>query len=98
MMDIIKYEHNLAPENEAWIFSANTWRLPYWDWATDSNVPELVRLPVVSIRVNSQTKEKKDFENPLNKFTMPKGYTMGDEIWGVNKIGYTDGLPVRLDA
>ena len=81
-------------EKEIWEFAANHWRLPYWDWADNSNVPKLIELPSVTIVVSVTPRKTMDVENPLWKFKMPTGKPMGDKVHGKFAITYADGLPV----
>ena len=96
MHEIIRNNYSAPDEKPIWEFSANNWRLPYWDWAQDTKVPELVRIPTVPIRISSTNEVKTPVTNPLNKFTMPGDLPMGDESWGPNRINFADGLPVSL--
>lgn len=75
------------PEHEQidLIRAAEQWRLPYWDWAMkkpiydtdpvwyDYDVPQLIRLEAVKIRVPGGFKWVK---NPLYAFRMPKNAPM----------------------
>ena len=92
---------NPMPEDELkkiWKIAAQNWRLPYWDWANDSNVPELLTKPRVKIvdTVDPFGKNPlfKEVDNPMWRFRMPTGKPMGDDSHGDYKINYVDGLPV----
>ena len=65
-------------ENELRI-AASSWRLPYWDWAKNPQIPKLLRpvrfrIPLV----------KREVDNPLYKFKMPRGKKMSD--YGVGPL------------
>ena len=78
--------------------AADTWRLPYWDWAALRGNPKALDVPIaiteewVSIRGFTANIDR--VPNPLWKFRMPKpkdekkGDTM--EAYGVTEIAYKD--------
>ncbi|RGP69879.1 di-copper centre-containing [Fusarium longipes] len=51
-----------------WQNMANSWRLPYWDWAANPRVPDVVRNATVSI-VNFDSKTQETTSNPLYQFS-----------------------------
>lgn len=57
---------NAAAKAE-WLAAANTWRMPYWDWAAHPEVPSIVATEKVSI-VQPDGSET-TVSNPLYKFT-----------------------------
>ncbi|GAB1310590.1 tyrosinase [Madurella fahalii] len=63
--------------------AANSWRLPFWDWAKNPQIPSLLRAPKLNI-----TLIKRVIENPLYKFTMPRGEKMG--VYGVGPLKVPD--------
>ncbi|KAI1113782.1 Di-copper centre-containing protein [Nemania sp. NC0429] len=82
---------------DAWTGAANTWRLPYWDWAQKKirkgkpnpiyDVPLItkdVKVQVVNLTTPATTTY---IDNPMYKFTMPNGKAMG--TYGVNDL---DGI------
>ncbi|KAI9750729.1 MAG: hypothetical protein M4579_006330 [Chaenotheca gracillima] len=86
--------------------AANSWRMPYWDWASkkpvldtvpeqyDYDVPQLLRLETIKIRTPAGLKWVK---NPLYVFRMAPDTTLGDG--GVNGVGQGNdsrGKPLPL--
>ena len=71
-----------ASEQSIWSIEASYWRLPYWDWAADQpylqnvGVPQLFTLPQVTVVMPNS--KSATFNNPLWKFSNPKGVAMGD--------------------
>lgn len=70
--------------------AANTWRLPYWDWAvtkSDSrrrshyNVPKLVRIKKIRLKGPDGLI---CVDNPMYRFSMPGGQSMG--AYGITPI------------
>lgn len=64
--------------------AADTWRLPFWDWAAKKpnpsgppslNVPQIVKLP--NVEVYPPQGGKKTIPNPMYKFSMPNKTPMG---------------------
>ncbi|KAL7900614.1 Monophenol monooxygenase [Trichoderma sp. SZMC 28014] len=72
-----------------WILAAKRWRLPYWDWASEPRLPELVLTETISIidswNPNSGA-QKKVVTNPMYRFRMPGGLPMGDSKHGDYRI------------
>lgn len=52
---------------EEWLLAANAWRMPYWDWAADPEVPSLVAQEEISIVQPGGA--MLSVSNPLYKFT-----------------------------
>lgn len=80
-----------AGENK-FLNAAQKWRLPFWDWAKNPKMPALLCWPTVTIGLL-----RKKIDNPLYKFKMPNGKTMGD--YGVVTLKspeYDDALEVFL--
>ena len=55
--------------------AANTWRLPYWDWAVTNALPDIATTSTYT--VNTFDGQTVDIPNPLYQFTMPGGKNMG---------------------
>ncbi|KAF5556999.1 di-copper centre-containing protein [Fusarium napiforme] len=60
--------HVTGDQRAVWQEAANTWRLPYWDWAADPSVPSVVRGDTVSI-VDFDGKTVMSTSNPLYQFS-----------------------------
>ena len=63
-----------------WSKAADTWRLPYWDWATE-HVPKAVSMGeanIVTPGIRAEDVMGK-LDNPLRKFTNPSLVPMGHE-------------------
>lgn len=92
------FDQSLRGELQA---AADTWRLPYWDWGMQKpdwhnkgnntqrgpNVPEIVTLPKVSVR--GRTGGMVLVDNPMWKFSLPRGDTMGN-----HGVPFLEGEPV----
>jgi hypothetical protein len=89
-----------TPEKDAWEFAAENWRLPYWDWADDTDVPKLICMPSVKIVTSpGPSAETISVPNPLYQFTMPTKKPMGDkEAHGKYAIDNADQFPVSLKS
>ncbi|KAI1131069.1 Di-copper centre-containing protein [Nemania abortiva] len=85
-------------DRKKWTDAANTWRLPYWDWAQKKtregkdkpiyDVPLITKDPRIEV-VNLKTPATTFYmDNPMYKFTMPKNKAMG--LYGISDI---DGVP-----
>ncbi|KAK0712469.1 common central domain of tyrosinase-domain-containing protein [Lasiosphaeria miniovina] len=84
-------------ERKDWTDAANTWRLPYWDWAEKKtragnddpiyDVPLITQDPRIAV-INLKDPKGADSEyyvdNPMYKFTMPHKKAMGE--YGVHDI------------
>ena len=83
---------------DQWTNAAQTWRLPYWDWAMKKpdqstgsasyNIPQIFQNAQIRITIPSGPMT---VDNPVYKFTMPNQQTMGSA--GITNIG---GIPVLL--
>lgn len=69
--------------NDRFREAASTWRLPYWDWAKNPRMPDLLRYPKFQIKMVGIT-----IDNPLYKFKMPNGKKMG--AYGVETLKSPD--------
>ncbi|KAL7936844.1 Monophenol monooxygenase [Trichoderma chlorosporum] len=80
---------------DVWVKAAKRWRLPYWDWAVESKLPELLRNDSISIIVAWDGVSLPKFDvvtNPMYSFRMPGGKPMGDPSYGDYRIdGNEDG-------
>ena len=85
--------------DDKWQEAAETFRLPYWDWARTPKLPELCNLESINI-VTAKYPNGKDFPNPLLKFVNQNEsgevVPMGDQTMGDFKIhdNHTGNLPV----
>lgn len=61
--------------------AADTWRLPYWDWAVNPKIPWLAEDPELQISLFG---ELETLQNPLYQFRMPDGKAM--ENHGVGDV------------
>ncbi|MCJ1468770.1 hypothetical protein MMC07_007400 [Pseudocyphellaria aurata] len=75
---------------EQLIGAANTWRLPYWDWAVmksdasrrfNYNVPKIVRMKKIWVEGPEGPVK---IDNPMYRFSMPGGKSMGE--YGITPI------------
>lgn len=64
--------------------AAESWRLPYWDWATNPKVPWLAAVPQLYVTPPGLPKVKMD--NPLYQFAMPNSKNMASEGVGDVKL------------
>ncbi|MCJ1399563.1 hypothetical protein MMC11_002765 [Xylographa trunciseda] len=85
---ITKYTAGAPTQTKsAWRDAADSWRLPYWDWATQTTTrfPAIAREP--DIEIDTPAYPSKSYRNPMYKFVMPKLEKMGDhgvpEVSGV---------------
>lgn len=85
--------------------AADTWRLPYWDWAMQKpdwldpsnparygpNVPELITLPKVEVRIATGVGA---MDNPVWKFALqqPQGGSNIMKNYGINFVFTKDGV------
>ncbi|KAI5925049.1 tyrosinase [Camillea tinctor] len=67
--------------------AANTWRLPFWDWAKNPKMPGLLCCPRVTITLENE--DPMIIDNPLYKFKVPTDKTMG--AYGVGTLKFPDG-------
>ncbi|CEL03900.1 hypothetical protein ASPCAL05038 [Aspergillus calidoustus] len=61
--------------------AADTWRLPYWDWAVNPKVPWLAAEPELQVSLLGKLET---LQNPLYQFRMPDGKAM--EAHGVGDV------------
>jgi hypothetical protein len=61
--------------------AADTWRLPYWDWAVNPKVPWLAAEPELQVSLLGKLET---LQNPLYQFRMPDGKPM--EAHGVGDV------------
>ncbi|WYZ43577.1 hypothetical protein EsH8_VII_000013 [Colletotrichum jinshuiense] len=89
-------------EKNTWTKESTQWRLPYWDWALQTEVPNLFRPPEVKIRVplgpDGLQLEPEIVPNPLYRYqlkvngeitkmgALPSPYTIDDVIIEENKL------------
>lgn len=67
-------QFNSQADKDAWIKESNKWRLPYWDWAIHTGVPDLFRPLSVKLRVpldpQGQQIDPEEKINPLYRFQL----------------------------
>lgn len=63
-----------------WEEAADTWRLPFWDWATQTTVPHLSKAPIALIPT-ANGKGEQPIPNPLYQYRSPLG-----EPWGTLSV------------
>lgn len=84
MVDVIIPSLRLSQKTEdQWREAAFHWRLPFWDWAKNPQIPKLMGSRRIQIRF-----PKVIIDNPLYKFKMPKGEKMG--VYGVGTLKSPD--------
>ncbi|KAI0433855.1 tyrosinase [Xylaria sp. FL1042] len=72
---------------DKYLEAANSWRLPYWDWAKNPKVPRFARYKTISITIGGEPKV--EIANPLYQFRMPNDKKM--KVYGVGSIADFDG-------
>lgn len=65
-------------DSTLYLMAASSFRIPYWDWATDSNLPPATTWP--EITVNAPDGEQ-TIPNPLYSFTWPSLPLDHDPAW-----------------
>ncbi|CAG7969261.1 unnamed protein product [Penicillium salamii] len=80
----------LFPEDrqDAWREQAESWRLPFWDWARNGRVPDLAKYPTITV-----PKPEGGFtriDNPLFQFRMPTDQPMRSEGVGTENTWQDD--------
>lgn len=65
---------------------ADSWRLPYWDWAINLQVPWLAKSP--ELNISTPAGHIVTMNNPLYKFKMPNDKNMASE--GVGNLCFED--------
>lgn len=78
-----------ADVQQSWKDAANSWRLPFWDWARTTKVPRLARYPT-TIVPTADGKGEERISNPLYQFIMPNNRNMGTEKVGHFKDPWVD--------
>lgn len=58
-----------AGEKALWTAAAAEWRMPYWDWAADTQVPSIVSQDKISIQMPGANTSPNQVQNPLYKFS-----------------------------
>lgn len=68
-----------SSEQATWAAAAQSWRLPYWDWAASYNEAALpVLLTSETITISKPGNKSDSVPNPLVRFSNPNGLAMGD--------------------
>jgi hypothetical protein len=76
--------------------AAKAWRLPYWDWAVNNNVPLLAQNEYIEVSTKLGTAKIK---NPLYQYDLPKGKTFGTMGPASNQtyvLISADGVPASI--
>ncbi|ATY62979.1 Di-copper centre-containing [Cordyceps militaris] len=76
-----------------WALAAKDWRLPYWDWAAETSLPEIAiseKIEVIKSWDGKQESrpEMEKIDNPMYRFRMPGLKPMGDDSYGDYRIVY----------
>ena len=79
-------------ERQVWQEAADTWRLPFWDWAANPKVPNLAISDEVTVTAPPGVTVR--MPNPLYKFQMPNDQRMGSE--GVKTIEGDEGVELAV--
>ena len=53
---------------------AKKWRLPYWDWGLDTDVPELLKLDKFKLQKLKGLNGEDEIDNPLDKVSLGNRY------------------------
>ena len=85
-----------------WVQAAKRWRLPYWDWAAEPRLPDLMLNKCITIidswdGVSPPKLTPEPVPNPMYSFQMPGGKRMGDESYGDYRIDGNEDGPVRIE-
>ncbi|EGC49733.1 tyrosinase [Histoplasma capsulatum var. duboisii H88] len=84
MVDVIIPGLRLRERAEdEWQEAAFHWRLPFWDWAKNPQIPKLMCFKRIQLRFPAMT-----VDNPFYKFKMPKGEKM--RVYGVGTLKSPD--------
>lgn len=83
--------HELIPEypqsmHASLRAAADSWRLPYWDWATNPRIPALASRPKVVVSMPGKVIKRVLMDNPLYQFKMPNNKNMASEGVGDVKL------------
>ena len=87
-----------------WTIAANTWRLPYWDWALPQSDTRKFGVPAVfnqsTIQITKPDGTKSSVDNPLYRFVNTieqKPAAMGDSSMEPYNINFQDNPEVSLN-
>lgn len=72
----------------AWREHAESWRLPFWDWARNGRVPDLAKYPTITVPRPQGGLVRID--NPLFQFRMPTDEPMRSEGVGTENTWQDD--------
>lgn len=72
----------------SWLEQAESWRLPFWDWARNGRVPDLAKYPTITVPRPDGGQERID--NPLFQFRMPTNQPMRSEGVGTENTWEND--------
>ncbi|CAI7654190.1 unnamed protein product [Penicillium glandicola] len=72
----------------SWREQAESWRLPFWDWARNGRVPDLAKYPTIT--VPSPEGGSVRINNPLFQFRMPSNKPMRSEGVGTENTWEND--------
>lgn len=93
-------EFKLPGEKDEWVAEAYKWRLPFWDWARNPEIPELFRSPSIKIRVpragDGSLPASESIANPLWRYEClvdGKPTPMGElpDPYKIKNIRFDDG-------
>ncbi|KAF4337286.1 hypothetical protein FBEOM_8875 [Fusarium beomiforme] len=96
MKDIISEWHLDSALAEEWGSAADTWRLPYWDWARKQkfnqkySLPEVTILPLITIYPPKHPNGLIDVTNPFYEFKNPETENGKPRAFGNMPEGKTD--------
>jgi tyrosinase len=72
----------------SWRQHAESWRLPFWDWARTGRVPDLAKYPTITVPRPEGGSMRID--NPLFQFRMPTDKPMRSEGVGTENTWEND--------
>ncbi|CAG7938948.1 unnamed protein product [Penicillium olsonii] len=73
---------------DGWREQAESWRLPFWDWARNGRVPDLAKYPTITVPKPEGGTVRID--NPLFQFRMPTDQPMRSEGVGTENTWQDD--------
>ncbi|OAA53139.1 Di-copper centre-containing [Cordyceps fumosorosea ARSEF 2679] len=79
-----------------WTAAAMRWRLPYWDWAVDTDLPEIActkKIRVIKSWDGRGQPQMEEVDNPMYRFQMPGNKPMGDSSYGNYRINNKEDMP-----
>jgi hypothetical protein len=85
-------------KHESLLDAAKAWRLPYWDWAANNEVPLLAQNEHIEVYTASGTGT---INNPLYRYDLPKGKTFGTMGPASNQtyvLTSADGFPAGISV